>query len=110
MFEARLCYIERPCLKTKQNTTKDAQKQPFVFDSVRVGWDSEVKMYSFRGGCCSSGESCCILSEFTLFDLRSVCAECDIMTQTGMTTKCLEVEVMALVNLIGFYPFYIRKR
>lgn len=108
MFEASLCYIERSCLKTKQNTTKDAQKQPFVFDAVRVGWASEVKMYSFRGGCCSSGEFCYILNE--LFDLRSMCAECDIMTQTGMTAKCLEVEVMALVNLIGFCPFYIRKR
>lgn len=30
-------------------------------------------MYSFKGGCCRSGEFCYILSE--LFDLRSMCAE-----------------------------------
>lgn len=62
-------------------------------------------MYSFKGGCCHSGEFCYILSE--LFDLRSMCAECNIRTQTGMTTKFLEAEILALVNLIGFY---IRKR
>lgn len=56
----------------------------------------------------AAAEFCYILSD--LFDLRSMSVECDIMTQTGMTTKCLEVDVMALVNLSGFYPFYIRKR
>lgn len=64
-------------------------------------------MYSFKGGCCSSGEFCYILSE--LFDLRSMCAECDIMIQTWMATKFLEAEVMALENLIGFYPFILKK-